>query len=546
MNNSIKDLCDISRFYGSNKDFVLGGGGNTSYKDEKYLWVKASGIPLATIDEDGFVQLDRSVLNQMQGKAYSEDTDQREREVRDDLMKAITDPGKGRRPSVETSLHNLIGYSYVVHLHPWMVNALLCSRNSKKFSNEIFGEEVLYVPYTDPGFTLFKKLEEEITSYHTKYSADPQIILLENHGIFVSANSTAEVKEIYDSLLNKIRKRIKEFIDIKCLPVSDRLAEVLPAFRMALSVDSLKIASLRYNTIIQHFARSQSEFQKIFLPFTPDVIVYCKAKYLYIEHTSTPESIIESFHFQLKRFRDEYGYDPKIILLKDIGLVAIDNHFAGTQTCLDVFEDLMKVSYYSENFGGPRFMDHNQISFIDHWEVENYRRQVAKGGVASGRVEGKIAIVTGGAQGFGGGITEYLFKEKAHVVIADINDEVGNKFADQLNQAGTKNHAAFVHADVSDPASVKNLMNETVKNFGGLDLLISNAGILNAGSLDEIELPYYQNSISIKFVSLDYSSPESLLYSYKIDKLNKKWQYLGREASLNLVNLKSGTYKIYL
>ena len=111
----IENLIAVSRKYGSDARYVIAGGGNTSYKDENHLWVKASGHALATIGEDGFAVLDRSRLNPMGEKAYSADVAEREAQVKEDLAAACLT--KGRRPSVETSLHNCMGFAYVVHLH---------------------------------------------------------------------------------------------------------------------------------------------------------------------------------------------------------------------------------------------------------------------------------------------------------------------------------------------------------------------------------------------------------------------------------------------
>ena len=111
----IDSLIKISRLYGSDNKFVIAGGGNTSYKNKDRLWVKASGVSLATISEDGFALLDRAKLNLMTEKVYSSDDDEREEQVKRDLEEATLT--KGKRPSVETSMHNAINYAFVVHLH---------------------------------------------------------------------------------------------------------------------------------------------------------------------------------------------------------------------------------------------------------------------------------------------------------------------------------------------------------------------------------------------------------------------------------------------
>ncbi len=139
----IQDLISISRFYGKDSRFVIAGGGNTSYKNEEKIWVKASGSSLETITEDGFAILDRSLLNPMSGKQYSENAAEREEQVKNDLAAATVT--KGKRPSVETSMHNVINYAFVVHLHPTIVNGLMCAVNVTTVLENLFGEKVLYV-----------------------------------------------------------------------------------------------------------------------------------------------------------------------------------------------------------------------------------------------------------------------------------------------------------------------------------------------------------------------------------------------------------------
>jgi NAD(P)-dependent dehydrogenase (short-subunit alcohol dehydrogenase family) len=155
---------------------------------------------------------------------------------------------------------------------------------------------------------------------------------------------------------------------------------------------------------------------------------------------------------------------------------------------LFVYEDMMKIGWLSETFGGPNPMTPEQIQFIDTWEVENYRRKTAAGDAGKGKADNKTIIVTGGAMGFGAGIARGLFEEGANIVVADINEEAGKAFLEELTKSGKKkNGALFVRTDVSDPERLQNLMKETVEAFGGLDALISNAGILRAGGLDEMD-----------------------------------------------------------
>ena len=499
MNREIKDLLEISRFYGTDKNFVIAGGGNTSFKNDSTIWVKASGQPLAVLTEDGLVALNREKLHEISGKTYSEDPVEREEQVKTDLFKSILDPAQNRRPSVETSLHEVLHYRFVVHLHPTLINGILCSRNAKNLALQLFGERVLFVPYTDPGYTLFKKLEADIIEYRKKFGEDPKIIFLENHGVFVGADTTEEVRNIYSEIISTIEKSVPQVSDIEQLPFNPLMNKVLPVFRMMLSGEKPKVIRYRHNTLIAKYYSSQQEYHKISLPLIPDIIVYCKARYIFIEQSSTAERILDSFRTQLPRFQNEYGYQPKVVIIKDMGIFAIEDNYAAAESVLDVFEDLIRISHYALQCGGIKFLTPDQVAFIDQWEVENYRRKAAKPAVGENKMAGRIAIVTGGAQGFGAGIAESLFKLSMNLVVADINEESGQAFVSKLNSLKTAGRAIFIKTDVSDHASVKALVSGTVSEFGGLDLMISNAGVLRAGGLDEMDPDIFSKTTAINY-----------------------------------------------
>ena len=499
MNQEIKELIEVSRFYGINKDYVIAGGGNTSFKNDQTIWIKASGQPLAELSEEGLVALGREKLKLISSAVYSDDSSEREEQVKKDLYKSILDTATNKRPSVETSLHELIRYKYVVHLHPTLVNGLLCSRNARNLTSQLFGDTVLFVPYIDPGYTLFKKLEHDIIVYRQKFNHDPQIIFLENHGSFVSADTTDEIRDIYSGIMQKISTLITPLTEIQPLPYNPLLNRVLPALRTILHTERPGIITFRNNSLIAKFYHSQQEFHKISLPLTPDIIVYCKTRYLYIEHSSTAEKILESFRFQLPHFKSEYGYLPKIIVIKDLGIFSVAESYSSAEASLDVYEDLIRISYYASFCGGVKFLTPEQVVFIDQWEVENYRRKVSRAAQEENNLCNKIAVVTGGAQGFGAGISEALFKLKMNVIIADLNEETGTKFVAGLTSKKSSNKAIYVRTDVSDPVSVKDLISTVVKEFGGLDLMVSNAGILKAGGLEEMDPETFIKSTEVNY-----------------------------------------------
>lgn len=483
----IQQLIQISKHFGQKTDYVIAGGGNTSWKNASHLWIKASGHALASIDEDGFVQLDRSKLQQIASRVYSDNPSEREDQVKQDLLAARVFPEAGQRPSVETSLHELIPYAYVVHTHPTLANAVLCSQDAENLYQEIFGEYSLFIPYTDPGYVLFKKVEEEINRFQSEKGMCPKTILLQNHGIFVAADTPSEIITITENIEFSIRQRIKDPISIQEIRIDRKIREIVPGVRMLLSESSLKSLKVAFNNLIENFAVSQRTFEQVSAPFTPDMIVYCKSRYMFVEYRDSTEEILAIFRQQLDDFRNLNGYDPQVIIFQNLCLVTVGDHPKAARDVMEVFLDLMQISYYTNSFGGPRFMTPLEIAFIENWEVENYRRQVALGKNAGSNLQNRVVIITGGAQGFGAGITEHFFQAGANVVVADLNEEKGPEFAQHLNSQGKNQRALFVQTDVSSPESVKELMFETVRAFGGLDVIVSNAGVLKAGGLDEMD-----------------------------------------------------------
>ena len=375
MNPNIKELVEVSRFYGKDKTFVIAGGGNTSFKDNSHIWIKASGVALETIEENGFVCLSREKLKKVSTRNYSPDPAQREAEVKADLADAIVSTGNNR-PSVETSMHEIIDYQFVVHTHPTKVNAVMCSNNAQSICSNLFGDQSLFIPYTDPGYILFKKVETEILKFTTTYGKAPQIIFLENHGVFVAADSVAEINDIYSSIMEKINQNLGEALpDDESKPFESPIVNKVEELNSGFSgFKALGIES----SLIRHFSDNQQCFSKANTAFTPDDIVYCKAHYLFIPACSTDAEQLESAKAGIAGYLERYGYFPKVLMVEGKGVIAIEENLKSVLNVLEVYSNILKISFLSENFGGPKFMTKAQIDFIDNWEVENYRRKMAK------------------------------------------------------------------------------------------------------------------------------------------------------------------------
>jgi len=486
MKEKLKQLIAISKHYGNNKDFTIASGGNTSVKDDETMYVKASGFELGKIGEEGYVALDRVMLERLKTKEYSIDPDLREAEVKSDLLKSRIAPEQNRRPSVEASVHHAIRYQFVIHMHPTLVNAVMCSKNAEKEVRDLFGDEVVFIPYITPGYILYREIENQNEFYHKAKGKYPQVFFLQNHGVFVGADTTEEVKEKYDWIIGVIQAKITNGIEVEEFSLSEDATLILPAVRAALSKDALKLVKLRNNSLINLFVEDDAKLQHILQPFTPDGIVFCGVSPLVVEKFENIGETLEHFVAALNAYREKFAYDPKIIVMKGYGVIAPGDNTNAANIAIDVFEDILKIAHFSLNFGGPQHMQATDVKFIEEWEVESYRKGLIDQGGSTAQIKNKIAVVTGGAQGFGKGIVEGLLAQGAYIQIVDLNSEVGQETVEGFEQAGYEGKLIFTQANVTKAQDLKQAVREVVEAFGGVDILISNAGVLKAGALHEL------------------------------------------------------------
>lgn len=530
--NDLQELINISRYYGSNKEYVVAGGGNTSYKDKEKIWVKASGHTLATITEEGFAVLDRKKLAELSGKTYSEDPVERERQVKSDMEEALIT--RDRRPSVETSLHDLISYSFVVHLHPDAVNGVTCGNDVEKFIEPVFGPGALYIPYTDPGYVLFKEIEARLLEVRKTEASDPKVIILQNHGIFVAADTIDEIKAIYETIMGNIHGAVKTKLPEAARGVDSIVTEIAPAIRAIVSSEDMKVMKVKNSALISHFTSEADVFSKVGKPLTPDVVVYCKSEYIFLDRVDTPSHTIEQFIEKYREYLAHNSHQPKVVVVKGLGLIAIGDNAAQADIITDAFESQLGTSWFSESFGGPHFLSDKSIATIDSWEVENYRRKVLVNDT-TGRVKNRVAIITGAAMGFGEGIARIMKENGANVVIADLNEEAGRETAASINAIRNSSRAIFVKADVTDGMSLRKLIYHTVCEFGGLDVFISNAGILRAGGLDEMTPEIFDRVTKVNYNAYFYCTREAAPVMKLQTQYNKKLY-----ADIIQINSKSG------
>jgi NAD(P)-dependent dehydrogenase (short-subunit alcohol dehydrogenase family)/rhamnose utilization protein RhaD (predicted bifunctional aldolase and dehydrogenase) len=490
----LEHLLGLSHYYGSKPEYVLAGGGNTSVKMGDRLLVKASGYSLATIGPEGIVELDRPALQALLESTLSTDPMQREEEFKAAVLGARVEPEKGRRPSVEAVLHHLIPGRYVVHTHPTLVNIFGCSRDGGAIIGREVGDEVLWVDPVDPGFLLARTLEQALGAYRSRTGREgPRAIMMANHGLVVSGETPDEIRAHTDWLFQELERMLEPtrsmepfgvVLTLDAVRARELVNTIAPALRALLSSgEALKVVTLDDSPSTMRLAGgSDGEALTALGPLCPDQIVYCKSFPLWFEDTASGDPVERLTH-AVGEYRRQYQTLPNVVLVKGLGLFAAGDTWAAADAVRQVYKDAIDVMAGAAGLGGVQCLGGRLRRFIEDWEVESYRREVASSGHRAGRVAGKVALVTGAAQGFGLQIAQDLVAQGAHVAMADVNDAGARAAAGALSQESGEGRAIGLQVDVADAASVDELIHQVVRAYGGLDLLVSNAGVLRAASV---------------------------------------------------------------
>ena len=486
----------ISHKYGADSRYVLAGGGNTSFKDSDHLYIKGSGTFLATITSDDFVKMSRESLDKIWKKSYSDKQDVREAEVLGDMMASRCVGEENKRPSVETLLHNLFTQTYILHVHPAIVNGLTCSIDGKAVMERLFSDAI-WIEETEPGYVLAVKCRERIKEYESKTGKRANLLFLQNHGVFFAADSEEELDLLVSSVMGKLEKEIRDIPDLTVLePKYELVNKISPVLRLLYSANGEASVRFTLNKEVEKLSASYEAFAELQLPMSPDHIVYCKSKPMFVEDYS-----IEALREQFRDFEKNNKFLPKVVFVKDVGMFAIGKSPKDASIVTDVWLDAIKILVYSRSFGGVCPMAPQMVDFIANWEVERYRSSVALNTESSKRFNGKIAVVTGGAKGFGKEIASTLAKEGAFVVIADKDIINGEKTAFEIAKENGVRTSMFVYTDVTDDNSVKALIDAVVCQYGGLDIFVNNAGIIKAGSIEETTKNDFEKILNVNYTA---------------------------------------------
>ena len=517
---ALEELIEVARRFGRDPEFSRGGGGNASAKVGGVLYIKPSGVALATLAADDLVPLDMEPLLALlhSGEAAADDAaaddaagddsaaDQGAGSGRDPVMRTamaarLADAG-GRRPSVELLFHAFLPERFVVHTHPVDINAVTCSSDGGALAQRLFGDRAVWVPYTDPGLPLARAIVEARRAHAERTGLPaPPITVMQNHGIIVGGDAAAEIDERSTWLVKAVRSALDRAATASpAPPAADAVPAAIDASRVRTLVDviapslrgllasgdALRVITFDDAPLAAAFTATPAGRGFVLGgPLTPDQIVYTGSWPLLLDVPGSvdPDAVLPLLRARLAEHVAAHGTRPIVVVVPGLGLFAAGDTWEQADTARHVYLDALRVGQGAHLLGGVRALADAERTFIEAWEAEAYRRDVAAGAAGSGRFAGRVALVTGAAQGFGLAIAADLVAEGGHVVLADLNAALAKVNARDLEARHGPGRAWAVAVDVMDEQSVADGFHATVVRYGGLDLLVSNAGVLRAGGV---------------------------------------------------------------
>ena len=479
-------------------------GGNTSAKgtdtdpvtgqDVELLWVKGSGGDLGTLEEKGLAVLRLDRVRALQDVYPGVE--------REDEMVAAFDHclfGKGgAAPSIDTAMHALVDAPHVDHLHPDAGIAIAAAADGERLTREIFGEAVVWVPWRRPGFQLGLDIAEI-------KARSPEAIgcILGGHGITAWGETSAEAKE--NSL--RIIREAQAHLDAHgaaepfgpadparaALPEAERRAKasaLFPVIRGLASTDAPMIGHWTDSEDVHEFLAGEKLAALAELGTScPDHFLRTKVKPLVLDLPSSApveeqiarlRELHESYRADYAAYYDRHasedspamrGADPAIVLVPGVGMFSFGADAQTARVAGEFYVNAIHVMRGAEAVSTYSPIDEAEKFRIEYWELEEakLRRKPTPKPLAT-----RIALVTGGGSGIGKATATRLVAEGACVVIADLNLENAQATAEEL---GGPDHAVALRADVSDEQAVIDMVAEAVLAFGGLDLIVNNAGL---------------------------------------------------------------------
>ena len=490
-----------SRLLGSNADLVLHGGGNTSVKttvenifgeEEEILYVKGSGWDLATIEKEGFAPVKMEQLLKLAKLESLSDSEM----VRNQRM-AMTDPN-APNPSVEAILHAIIPFSYVDHTHADAVVAVSNTPKGEAFIKEIYGSRILIIPYVMPGFILARKIYEMTRDIN--WNSIEGMILM-HHGVFTFSD---DARESYEKMIELVTMA-EDFVASKGIDdIPEKSAESIDAIKLARvrkavsdTAGMAMLSALDASTAAAGFS-SLDNVRDIIRrgPLTPDHII--RTKRIPVLITKDPGVALQSFQRNYTGYFNRHNQGetmldpaPRWGVIHGVGTLAFGPTVKHLKIINDIVTHTRKAIYQAERLGGWKALPEKDLFEMEYWELE--QAKLKKAG-APKPMQGRVALVTGAASGIGKACVEALLKEGATITALDIDEKVTSIFQNQA--------VLGLQTDMTDDEAVQAAIETTIQHFGGLDMIVSNAGIFPPSQrIDQMEAETWEKSLNLNLTS---------------------------------------------
>jgi rhamnose utilization protein RhaD (predicted bifunctional aldolase and dehydrogenase)/NAD(P)-dependent dehydrogenase (short-subunit alcohol dehydrogenase family) len=495
-----------SRLLGSDPDLVLHGGGNTSVKtkvktflgtEEEILFVKGSGGDLATIGESGFSPVRLNTCLALGALPALSDTDM----VRE-LRAAMLNPD-APTPSIEAIVHAIIPKKFVDHTHADAILAIVNQPDGRSLTEQLFGQRVVIIPYVMPGFILAKTIQE-LTAGVDWNSVEGLILL--NHGIFTHGDTAQQSYERMIELVGIAAAHLEKSGASRAeLPT----AQAAPTWENALSVASLRrsaskargramVALSDFSPLAAGYA-SQSHVAELANrgPLTPDHTIRTK-RLPVVADLAAPAEAVENYVSAYSQYytahqKGETALDPapRWAVLPGLGIAAFGDSFGAASIVRDIAQHTCATQMQAEKLGRWTALPAKDLFEIEYWELEQAK---LKKQPAPLPLQGKVAIVSGAAAGIGRAIAQSLHAAGAIVYGLDLNPAI----SERLNAPGLKG----LVVNLTDYELVKNTVQSIVLESGGLDILVSNAGIFTAGAnFEDMDPGNWAKSLEVDLTS---------------------------------------------
>jgi len=515
-------LVYASRLVGAESSLVIWGGGNTSVKvterdhrgrEIPVLRVKGSGSDLKSIQRKHFPGVRMDDI-----RALLERQDMGDEEMVAYLAHALQDPG-GVRPSIETLLHGFVDAPAVVHTHADAIVSLTNNDRAADVLAGVYGKDVIALDYRRPGFKISREVADAIAAH-----PQARALLLAKHGTITWGRTVREAYEGTVELITRAEEAIAErtrgrpVFGGPRVPVLDSQArrttalEVAPRLRGRLSRERRVIVAFDATPAATDFASSvEAPAVSQVGPATPDHTIYTKRLpcFVALDDARDPAAAWSAIERAIETFvRDYTAYvdahrgpgvelldpGPRVVLVPGLGMFTAGRDARTAGIVDDIYHHTIDVIGNATAFGRYVSLTAKDAFDVEYWPLELYKLTLAP---AEKQLARRIALVTGGGSGIGRAVARHLAAEGAHVAIGDLDADSARRVADEVTNAAGGGRALGLAMDVTSEASVRAAFEATVLAWGGLDILVSNAGIAHSAPVDRMALADWERSFAV-------------------------------------------------